>query len=60
MLRFSPDEYLNVSNSTCLLSSQLVTLHSDIEATIDLLYKVVLTLKFVDETIVCDHSNENY
>ncbi len=25
-----------------------------------LLYKVVLTFKFVDETLVCDHSNESY
>ena len=25
-----------------------------------MLYKVVLTLKSVDETLVCDHSNENY
>ncbi len=25
-----------------------------------MLYKVVLTLKFVDETLVCDHSNESY
>ena len=24
------------------------------------LHKMVLTLAFVDETIVCDHSNENY
>jgi len=24
------------------------------------LYKVVLTFKSVDETQVCDHSNENY
>ena len=24
------------------------------------LYKVVLTLKSVDETLVCDHSNESY
>ena len=24
------------------------------------LYKVVLTFKFVDETLVCDHSNESY
>ena len=23
-------------------------------------YKVVLTFKSVDETLVCDHSNENY
>ena len=23
-------------------------------------YKVVLTFKFVDETLVCDHSNESY
>ena len=25
-----------------------------------MLYKVVLTFKFVDETLVCDHSNERY
>ena len=25
-----------------------------------MLYKVVLTWKFVDETLVCGHSNENY
>ena len=25
-----------------------------------MLYKVVLTFKFVDETLVCNHSNENY
>ena len=25
-----------------------------------MLYKVVLTSKFVDETLVCDHSNESY
>ena len=25
-----------------------------------MLYKVVLTFKFVDETLVCDHSNESY
>ena len=25
-----------------------------------MLYKVVLTLKFVDEIPVCDHSNESY
>ena len=25
-----------------------------------MLYKVVLTLTSVDETLVCDHSNENY
>jgi len=24
------------------------------------LYKVVLTVKSVDETLVCDHSNESY
>ena len=24
------------------------------------LYKVVLTSKFVDETLMCDHSNESY
>jgi len=24
------------------------------------LYKVVLTFKCVDETLVCDHSNESY
>ena len=25
-----------------------------------MLYTVVLTLKSVDETLVCDHSNESY
>ena len=25
-----------------------------------MLYKVILTFKFVDETLVCDHSNESY
>ena len=25
-----------------------------------MLYKVVLTFKSMDETLVCDHSNENY
>ena len=25
-----------------------------------MLYKVVLTFKSVDETVVCDHSNESY
>ena len=25
-----------------------------------ILYKVVLTFKFVNETLVCDHSNESY
>ena len=25
-----------------------------------MLYKVVLTFKSVNETLVCDHSNENY
>ena len=25
-----------------------------------ILYKVVLTCKVVDETLVCDHSNESY
>jgi len=25
-----------------------------------MLYKVVLALKSVDETLVCDHSNESY
>ena len=25
-----------------------------------MLYKVVLTIKSVDETLVCDHSNESY
>ena len=25
-----------------------------------MLYKVVLTFKLVDETLVCDHSNESY
>jgi len=25
-----------------------------------MLYKVVLTFKSVDETLVCDHANENY
>ena len=25
-----------------------------------ILYKVVLTFKSVDETLVCDHSNESY
>ena len=25
-----------------------------------MLYKVVLTFKSVDETLLCDHSNENY
>ena len=25
-----------------------------------MLYKVALTLKYVDETLVCDHSNESY
>ena len=25
-----------------------------------MLYKVVLTFKCVDETLVCDHSNESY
>ena len=25
-----------------------------------MLYKVVLTVKSVDETLVCDHSNESY
>ena len=25
-----------------------------------MLYKVVLTFKSVDETLVCDHSNESY
>ena len=25
-----------------------------------MLYKVVLTLKSVDETLVCDHSDESY
>ena len=24
------------------------------------LYKLVLTSKYVNETLVCDHSNENY
>jgi len=26
----------------------------------DMLYKVVLTFKSVDETLVCDHSKESY
>ena len=26
----------------------------------NVLYKVVLTFKSVDETLVCDHSNESY
>ena len=26
----------------------------------DMLYKVVLTFKSVDETLVCDHSNKSY
>jgi len=26
----------------------------------NVLYKVVLTFKWVDETLVCDHSNESY
>ena len=60
MQRFSPDESLNVSNSTCLLSNQPVELQSDIEARTELLYKVVLTFKFLDESQVCDHSNESY
>ena len=25
-----------------------------------MLYKVILTYKSVDETLVCDHSNESY
>ena len=25
-----------------------------------MLYKVILTLKSVDKTLVCDHSNESY
>ena len=25
-----------------------------------MLYKVVLTFKFVDETLVCDHSNKDF
>jgi len=25
-----------------------------------MLYKVVLTFKYVDETLVCDHSNKSY
>ena len=25
-----------------------------------MLYKVILTFKSVDETLVCDHSNESY
>ena len=25
-----------------------------------MLYNMVLTFKFVDETVVCDHSNESY
>ena len=25
-----------------------------------MLYKVVVTFKYVDETLVCDHSNESY
>ena len=25
-----------------------------------MLYEVVLTFEFVDETLVCDHSNESY
>ena len=25
-----------------------------------MLYKVVLTFMYVDETLVCDHSNESY
>jgi len=25
-----------------------------------MLHKVVLTFKFLDETLVCDHSNESY
>ena len=25
-----------------------------------MLYKMVLTFKFVDKTLVCDHSNESY
>ena len=24
------------------------------------LYKVILTFKFVDKTLMCDHSNESY
>ena len=29
-------------------------------ALFNMLYKVVLTFKSVDETLVCDHSNESY
>ena len=25
-----------------------------------MMYKVVLTFKFADETLMCDHSNESY
>ena len=31
-----------------------------IAALITMLYRVVLTFKSVDETLVCDHSNESY
>ena len=27
---------------------------------LNMLYKVVVTFKSVDETLVCDHSNENF
>jgi len=34
--------------------------YSHVVLFIIVLYKVVLTLKSVDETLVCDHSNESY
>ena len=31
-----------------------------VELAVFMLYKVVLTLKSVDETLVCDHSNQSF
>ena len=43
----------------CIKWFQLTELYSHVVLFI-MLYKVVLTFKSVDETLVCDHSNESY
>ena len=51
----------NVVNSLQCMTIQMKAIEQYFHVVLFImLYKVVLTFKSVDETLVCDHSNESY
>ena len=53
-------ELVNITNTLIFIEGENGTTIKTEDLVLFMLHKVVLTFKSVDETPVCDHSNENY